>query len=34
MAGFKNFIGCELSEDYINIGKARFDYWTKQKTLF
>jgi len=26
-AGFTNFIGCELSEEYVNIGNARFQHW-------
>jgi hypothetical protein len=26
-AGFTDFSGCELSEEYVNIGNARFDYW-------
>lgn len=31
-AGFTDFIACEINEKYIQIGQARFDYWTKQKT--
>jgi DNA modification methylase len=26
-AGFINYVGCELSEEYVNIGNARFEYW-------
>ena len=26
-AGFTDYLGCELSEEYVNIGNARFDYW-------
>lgn len=26
-AGFDNYVGCELNEDYVNIGNARFEYW-------
>ena len=32
-AGFTDFSGCELSEDYLKIGEARFKHWTAQKTL-
>ena len=31
-AGFTDYVGCELSEEYVNIGNARFDYW-KNKTF-
>ena len=33
-AGFTDFTGCEISEEYIKIGEARFKHWTRQKTLF
>jgi DNA modification methylase len=26
-AGFIDYVGCELSEEYVNIGNARFEYW-------
>ena len=26
-AGFTNYVGCELSEEYVNIGNARFEHW-------
>jgi len=26
-AGFTDYIGCELSEEYVNIGNARFEHW-------
>lgn len=32
-AGFTDFTGCEISEEYIKIGEARFKHWTRQKTL-
>jgi DNA modification methylase len=31
-AGFTDYVGCELSEEYVNIGNARFEYW-KNKTF-
>ena len=31
-AGFTDFIGCELSDEYISIGNARFEYW-KDKSM-
>jgi DNA modification methylase len=36
LAGFTDYSGCELSEEYIKIGEARFKHWTekKQKKLF
>ena len=40
-AGFKDFIGCEISEEYIKIGEARFKHYkneidlkNRQKQLF
>ena len=29
-AGFTDFTGCEISEEYLKIGNARFEYWTKR----
>lgn len=29
-AGFKNWVGCEINPDYVEIAKARIDYWTTQ----
>lgn len=29
-AGFTNFTGCELNEEYIQIGEARLKYWTNK----
>ena len=29
-AGFIDFVGCEISEEYLKIGNARFEYWTKR----
>ena len=26
-AGFKNFVGCEINQEYIEIGNARLEYW-------
>lgn len=26
-AGFTDYVGCELSEEYVNIGNARFEHW-------
>jgi len=26
-AGFTDYIGCELSEEYVNIGNSRFEHW-------
>jgi DNA modification methylase len=26
-AGFIDYVGCELSEEYVNIGNARFEHW-------
>jgi DNA modification methylase len=26
-AGFKNFTGCEINSEYVEIGNARFEYW-------
>lgn len=26
-AGFTDYVGCELSEEYINIGNSRFEHW-------
>lgn len=31
-AGFKDYVGCELSSEYVEIGNARFDYW-KDKSI-
>lgn len=31
-AGFKDYVGCELSSEYVDIGNARFDYW-KDKSI-
>ena len=36
-AGFTNWVGCEINPDYVEIAKARIDYWTtqdKQLTMF
>ena len=30
-AGFKNWQGCELSEDYVEIAKARIEHWSKEE---
>jgi DNA modification methylase len=27
-AGFTNWVGCEINPDYVEIAKARIDYWT------
>lgn len=29
-AGFTNWVGCEINPDYVEIAKARIDYWTTQ----
>jgi DNA modification methylase len=29
-AGFKDFVGCEINQEYIEIGNARLEYWTTQ----
>ena len=29
-AGFNNWVGCEINPDYVDIAKARIDYWTTQ----
>ena len=29
-AGFKHWVGCEINPDYVEIAKARIDYWTTQ----
>lgn len=29
-AGFNNWVGCEINPDYVEIAKARIDYWTTQ----
>jgi site-specific DNA-methyltransferase (adenine-specific) len=26
-AGFTDYVGCELSDEYVNIGNARFEHW-------
>jgi DNA modification methylase len=26
-AGFTDYVGCELSEEYVNIGNSRFEHW-------
>jgi hypothetical protein len=26
-AGFTDYVGCELNEEYVNIGNARFEHW-------
>ena len=31
-AGFTDYVGCELSAEYVDIGNARFDYW-KDKSI-
>jgi len=31
LAGFTNFEGCELKEEWITIGEARFSYWTNRE---
>ena len=37
-AGFNNWVGCELSPEYVDIAHARINYWTKElqdkKTIF
>lgn len=29
-AGFKNWVGCEINPEYVEIAKARIEYWTTQ----
>ena len=29
-AGFKNWVGCEINQDYVDIANARITYWTTQ----
>ena len=29
-AGFTNWVGCEINPEYVEIAKARIEYWTTQ----